>query len=164
MIYIGIDNGTTGSIGIIRQDSGEIDFIKTPVISELNYQKKKQEITRINHREMLTIFHTYYGLDGGIIIGIERPMVDPRRFKQTTAALRAFESTLIAIEQFELPYMYVDSKAWQKLLLPAGIKGTANLKKASLQIGKRLFPSLSDKFENDADGILIAEYLRRTYE
>jgi hypothetical protein len=46
-------------------------------------------------------------------------------------------------------------------LLPKGIKGSDELKKASLDVGVRLFPKLPLK--KDADGILIAEYMRRKY-
>jgi hypothetical protein len=63
-----------------------------------------------------------------------------------------------------LPYEYTDSKKWQTMLLPQGIKGSDELKKASFDIGCRMFPQHSDliKRHKDADGILIAEYCRRT--
>ena len=57
--------------------------------------------------------------------------------------------------------MYVDSKDWQKVLLPKGTKGSDELKKASLDIGNRLFPQFADNKHKDRDGILIAEYGRR---
>jgi hypothetical protein len=66
---------------------------------------------------------------------------------------------LIALEESQWAYEYIDSKEWQKSLLPKGLKGSEELKKASLDVGKRLFPSLDIK--KDADGLLIAEYLRR---
>jgi len=65
------------------------------------------------------------------------------------------------LEDAQWPYEYIDSKEWQKVLLPKGIKGSDELKKASLDIGKRMFPTL--KIKKDADGLLIAEYLRRKY-
>ena len=46
-------------------------------------------------------------------------------------------------------------------MLPKGIKGADVLKKASLDVGKRLFPQFADKFKGDADGILIAEWARK---
>ncbi len=68
------------------------------------------------------------------------------------------KSTLIVLELNSIPYIYLDSKEWQHVLLPKDLKKD-DLKKASLDIGKRLFPKLT--FKGDADGILIAEYLRR---
>ncbi len=90
-------------------------------------------------------------------------MVNPMRFMATTSALRSLESTLTVIEYLKLPLSYIDSKEWQKLLLPQGIKGSDELKKASLDIGCRLFPQHSDliKRHKDADGLLMAEYCRR---
>jgi hypothetical protein len=86
-------------------------------------------------------------------------MVNSTRFNATLSAIRALEATLIALEQAQWPYEYIDSKEWQKELLPKGLKGSDELKNASLDIGKRLFPELNIK--KDADGLLIAEYLRR---
>ena len=56
---------------------------------------------------------------------------------------------------------YVDSKKWQKALLPIGIKGSEELKKASLEVGKKLFPTINFKGFKDADALLIAEFYRR---
>ena len=55
------------------------------------------------------------------------------------------------------------NKEWQKTMLPQGLKGSDQLKKASMDVGKRLFPCLSaiiDKHK-DADGLLMAEHFRR---
>jgi hypothetical protein len=95
------------------------------------------------------------------MVVMERPMVNPTRFKATTSALRCFEAQLILIEHLGLAYCYVDSKDWQRELLPKGIKGADEQKKASKDIGKRLFPQLADFKHSDFDGLLIAEYARR---
>lgn len=158
MIYIGMDNGVTGSIGIINGD--RISYISTPIKHELNYQKsKKKFLNRVD-------YHALYGYllpysDKTCKVGLERPMVDPRRFDQTCSAVRAHESTLIIFENLKLPFEYIDSKGWQKELLPP-VNGP-ELKKASTQIGIRMFPHLEKQIKErgDADGILIAEYLRR---
>ncbi len=155
MIYIGIDNGVTGSIGIVGEEKSE--FHHTPVKNELSYTKAKKWIDRIDWEELRRIL---FGRQVKII-GIERPMVDPRKFATTQSAMRSLEATLVVIENLQYPYRYIDSKEWQKEMLPSGLKGP-ELKKASLDIGKRLFPQYADKFKKDADGILIAEYLRRT--
>jgi hypothetical protein len=87
-------------------------------------------------------------------------MVNPMRFLATTSALRALEATLIVIEQLELPYQYIDSKEWQKALLPHGLK-REELKKAAIDIAKRLFPQFTNLSSGQADALLIAEYARR---
>ena len=158
MNYIGIDNGVSGTIGILGKQN---HFIETPTITQLNYTKKKSNISRIDVILLRTILQEYQPK----LILLERPMVNPSRFQATASALRALEATLIIIEELFLPYMYIDSKEWQKELLPSGIKGSANLKEASKQIGCRLFPEFTKEIEKhgDADGLLIAEYCRRHY-
>jgi hypothetical protein len=95
----------------------------------------------------------------GIRVMIERPMVNPRRFKATVSALRALEATQIVLEINKVPFEFVDSKSWQKELLPHGLHGD-ELKSAACDIAKRMF-AMNVK---DADSILIAEYCRRKYQ
>jgi len=49
------------------------------------------------------------------------------------------------------------------VMLPHGVKGPAELKKASADIGKRLFPGQTEAIDKhkDADGLLMAEWARR---
>ena len=158
-IYIGIDNGVSGSVGIL--DGPDYHFWKVPTISQQNYTKKKGNITRINHPKLKKWLRLWKG--NNVFMMIERPMVNPTRFKATTSALRSLESVLIAVEALKFRIEYIDSKEWQKELLPKGVKGSPELKKASHDIGLRLFPkeATTIKKQKDADGILIAEYCRR---
>lgn len=158
-VYVGIDNGVSGTIGVIYPDSSYLLF-ESPVVECLNYTKAKANITRINHnilKEFLADLSVRYE---HIIVILERPMVNPGRFKATISAIRALESTLIALESLDIPYLYIDSRKWQKDLLPSGLKGK-ELKKGSLEIGNRLFPKYKDFKHSDRDGLLIAEYSRR---
>jgi Holliday junction resolvasome RuvABC endonuclease subunit len=159
MYYIGIDNGVTGSIGIINADKSEYLLLQIPVKKGQDYTKKKKNISRIDHVKLKEILKKYKEVS----ICIERPMVNSTRFVATTSALRALESLLVILEQLDLSRMFKDSKEWQKELLPIGIKGTPQLKKASLDIGIRLFPKMKEQIikQKDADGLLIAEYIRR---
>lgn len=162
-VYIGIDNGTSGTLGILS-DSLKI-FIETPSKIELSYTKTKQNISRVDFDKFYSLLKSIveeYGAENCLAV-LERPLVNPGRFKTTMSAMRCLESQLIALEKFNIAYKYVDSKEWQKELLPSGIKGSSELKKASVDIGIRLFPSFKDLIikHGDADGILIAEYARR---
>jgi hypothetical protein len=157
-IYIGIDNGVTGTVGIVGDDVFP-EIHHTPVKKEQNYTKKKDNITRVDAKAFASILNRFHPAD--VMVVMERPMVNPTRFKATTSALRCFEAELTLIEHFGCSYCYVDSKDWQKMLLPKGIKGADEQKKASKDIGKRLFPALSDFKHPDFDGLLIAEYARR---
>ena len=134
MTFVGIDNGVTGTIAIL--DGDKSIFMETPVFETLGYQKSK--VRHINR-------------------------IDTVAFQASISAARAIEATLIVLEELGLGYEYLDSGAWQKALLPAGIKGAVNLKKASKDVGLRMFPMHADtiKKHGDADAILIAEWARR---
>ncbi len=167
MIYVGIDNGISGSIGVVGEGLVPI-YLPTPTKVEQNYTKQKDNLTRIDYgllKDTLweICLHCAGGESSRVSVVMERPLVNPRMFKATGRALRALEATLIALEELGLPHQYLDSKRWQRELLPEGLKGSAEHKRASLDIGIRLFPALEKAIrkQKDADGLLIAEYARR---
>ena len=174
MTYIGIDNGISGSVAFVKSN-GSYGCFGTPIKSEQNYTKTKANITRIDFMDLVELLVDIIGLEKNTRVFLERPMINPMRWKSSVSAIRALESTIIAFEYIGLSYQYIDSKEWQKELLPAmptktkeGEKipsaiRTKALKDASLDIGKRLFPNVADQFKKDADGMLIAEYCRRFY-
>jgi hypothetical protein len=163
-IYAFLDNGVTGSIGIIYPD-GNYFWAPTPVKRCLDYQKTVSYLNRVDVATFNALLHNNISLklkefdECSTILGIERPMVNPTRFAATKSSLRALEASLIVIEALNIPYEYHDSKAWQTAMLPKGLEGSEALKEASLAVGKRLFPKAGCK--KDADSLLAAEYLRR---
>jgi len=159
-VYIGIDNGVTGTIGII--DGKGTYFYETPVKLEQNYTKKKGNVSRVVVKKMKEILAPY--ADKHCMIHIERPMINGMRFNASVSAARCLESTLIIIQDLGMAYEYVDSREWQKELLPKGSKGE-QLKTDSKNIGCRLFPEHEKLIEKhkDADGLLMAEHCRRKF-
>lgn len=164
-LYIGIDNGVTGSIGWVG-DGVQPTFWETPTKSEQSYVKEKKNITRISVPALEALLSEAVGgispLD--VMVVMERPMINPMRFQASISAARSLEATLIVIERLGLPMVYVDSKKWQKAMLPHGCVGKDELKKASKDIGCRLFPGMPAAVitkHKDADSILIAEWARR---
>lgn len=163
--YIGIDNGVTGSIGMIRTQGGITDsvFIETPVFKELSYTKKKQYIHRIDTVQLTLILPK----PNESFILLERPMINNHGFVASQSAIRALEATLVVIERLGYKrwesYDYIDSKTWQKKFIASSIIGHDALKEASKKIGIELFPLHTKPIEKhgDADGLLIAEYLYR---
>jgi len=160
---IGIDNGVTGSIAILST-TGTLEFHQAlPVKSEQSYTKTKQNITRADAPELKAILN-----DSGLLphcnnlAVIERPMINPGRFKATLSAMRCLEATLIILEELGIPYRYIDSKEWQKDMLPKGCEKD-ELKSAAVDIARRLFPAAKATLAT-ADSLLIAEYARRTYK
>lgn len=168
MILIGIDNGVSGQIGVVYP-IGDVELYHTPVMKLLHYTKQKQYFTRIDTVALESIFTHIRGrnevlnnnLEPAFIL-LERPMVNPMRFKATESALRAYEATLIVMERLKIGYRVIDSKEWQKKILPEGLKGK-ELKKASLDVGKRTFPKVDFTGFDDADGLLLAFYGRSLY-
>lgn len=154
--WIAIDNGVTGSIGILG--GTEPQYLHTPVIEQLSYTKEKKFIHRI-HGNVLRSLLKPYEMEEVLVI-LERPMIDATRFTASMSAIRCLEATLIILEDLKMPYKFIDSKFWQKEILPHGLR-KEELKKASLDIGKRIFPQIDFKGFKDADGILIAEVARR---
>ncbi len=157
-VFIGIDNGSTGSIGIIKED-GTYTLTKLPVKLVQDFTKKKQNISRVQPKDLAKIL----AIAGpGSMIMIERPLINPSRFRNTMSAVRVFEATLIVIESLGLPYEMIDSRSWQSVLLPKGIKGP-DLKIASLQVGLRLYPETKGIKLDERDGILIAHFCKQKH-
>ena len=160
-LYIGIDNGVTGSIAALSSSGRVAAYFETPVILHANYTKTKAHIHRVDVPTLLEKLGLLLGHEWDrILCSIERPMVNPGRFKATVSALRCLEATLIVIEKLAIPYQYLDSKEWQKIMLPKGLE-KEELKFASDEVCKRLFPEIHLSKSGKGDSLLIAEYMRR---
>ena len=156
-MYIGIDNGVSGTIGFVSDS--ESFSIKTPVTKQQDYTKTKKKINRLDINELSKTFYQLKADEYTLFAVIERPMINSGRFNASISAARCLEATLIVLEMHDIPYQFIDSKEWQKELLPSGCSGD-DLKSASKDVGKRLFPKVDIKHP-DLDGLLIAEYARR---
>ena len=154
--WVGIDNGVSGSIGIVASD-GAYTIAASPIFNVQDYTKKKKRINRINTVELEALLKPF---GKSVTILLERPLVNPGRFMATISGVRAFEATLITVERLGLRYIYVDSKEWQKELLPSGYEDT---KVASVDAACRLFPNCTTyiKKHKDGDSILMAEWAKR---
>ena len=165
-VYCGIDNGVSGSIGVFceKADKEYMLFYPTPTIECQDYTKKLKRLRRIDVHKMTGIFETAKAMDpeGSYLAVIERPFVNPGMFNATLSSVRCLEATLIILESLKIPYMFIDSKQWQKDLLPAGCQ-KEQLKIASRDIGIRTFPEYKEQIEKqkDADSILIALWAHR---
>lgn len=163
--FIGIDNGVTGSIGMIATSPSlarAVHYVKTPVLSMQDYTKKKKNITRINTPEMIKLLKTI-DPEAEVHIMLERPLVNPKMFHATISAVRALEATQVIIEARGMPYEFIDSKEWQGVLLPKGCKGD-DLKTASIDAANRLYPGKAIPGHKDADGLMIAHYCMLKYK
>jgi len=166
---IGCDNGVTGTIGFLDLfPKGNMlmqyGMIKTPVefVPSINLSDKK---TKQVNRQMFKIAIDRFSPDTTVVL-LERPYLNPRRFWASISAIKTITIQQIVLEdigfKINKTYFVIDSKEWQEELLPE-IHGSDALKKASLEVGKQLFPKIKIKHD-DYDGILIAEWLRRQME
>jgi len=169
-VYIGIDNGTTGSIGVIKGDKSK--FFLPPIYREQSYTKHEAYINRVDPFILCERLKKITKNASAVFILIERP-VTGMQVKTMASGMRALEATLIGIKMAGLEInAYLDSREWQKVMLP-GIKGSDKLKAASRKVGCKLFPehrelikrtNTKDRDTGDADGLLMAEYCRRRFK
>jgi hypothetical protein len=168
---IGIDNGASGSIGIIR-DGVAVHFGPVPTQPYLHYGKKGSIGERLNRAELASIIRIAvhgFGLCtteslaewGRTRVYVERPF-SGKFINAVVPAHRFFEATIITLEDLGLGYEVVDSGVWQKPVLGA-VSGSKELKLASRLRGIQLYPQFKDAItkQGDADGLLIAHHFSR---
>lgn len=158
--YIGIDNGSTGSIAILNSDASVIYYDKIPTFVQQDYTQDKKNITRIDRKELVKILKNNVKNNSFCIT--ERPMINSEMFNSTVMAARAFESLITVFEEILIPYQVIDSRKWQKDMLVQGLKGD-EWKQCSFDTGLKLFPSQSSIILKlrEADSLLMAEWARR---
>lgn len=154
-VSIGIDNGVTGTIGIITPDS--VHFFSTPTYKTIAPIKSRVRFANHVDPDLLEAALRPYQETG--MVFLERPFTGAN-LMTTASAARADEATRITLRRLGMAYDYIDSKQWQGVLLPKGARGSAVLKAASAELGSRLYPQFSDliRRHKDADGLLIAKW------
>ena len=102
-LYIGIDNGVSGTIGVIYNKDSL--FVETPIKKEQSYTKAKANISRIDvvtlSDNLSRLIESYN--NPKMFCLIERPMVNPSRFVATMSAVRALEATINVLELLNTP-------------------------------------------------------------
>lgn len=165
--YIGIDNGISGTIGILRGDKSS--FFKVPTFFGQDYVKTKKNVTRIDFISLASLLDKIVASSLETFIIMERPMINPRRFSATVSAARSMESVLIVVDllkaRHKIHFRWVDSKEWQSRIFPKGTKGDKT-KLRSMQIGSKKYPQHSELIvkHKDADGLMLAEFCRNEYQ
>lgn len=156
MTIIGIDNGASGSVGIIR-DGAAVHFGPVPTQDYLHYGKKGTISQRLDRAALKTLLDPY-SLLLSVRVYVERPFTaGPRMMNAAISAARFFEATIITLEDLGLGYEVIDSGVWQKPIL-GNVKGSAELKHASKLRGLQQYPPWRDAIvkQGDADALLIA--------
>ena len=175
--YIGVDNGVTGSVAVLSEDGQLVSYAAVPTKKVLGYTKKMKFLRKI---DVVGLEKLIEGLPGAVVL-LERPATNKNwSFNSLESSIRADEAVNIVVERLGYSLHYVDSREWQKEMLPVKTvprakKGASEeekkklrqartrvkkqTKEASLNIGRRLFPGA--EFKGDADSALMAEWARR---
>ena len=154
--FIGMDNGT-GACGIALLSDSVVRYDKLPVKHEASYTKEERHISRLDAPGLRQLFTSWNLPKDSTLVTMERPMLNPMRWRASVSAARCLEAELVVIEEFGYDLEYIDSKQWQHVLL-AGVEGSDNLKKASLEKAKQLYPQF--KFKKDGDSMMIAHWAK----
>ncbi len=164
-VIIGIDNGPTGSIGIMR-DGQPVHFGPIPTQPYLHYGKKGTISNRLDRDALRSLVFGKIPLitdRSAARVYIERPFTgSSMMIKSMLSSARFFEATIITLEDLGLGYEVVDSGVWQKPTLGA-VSGSDALKLASKLRGIQMYPQFKDAItrQKDADGLLIAHHFSR---
>ena len=163
-VFIGVDNGVSGSFGVITEENYYFKKTADFTQKETDYTKAVKYVHLIDPRLLGQWLSRWKGQN--IHAMIERPMVNPSRWRATLSAMRCLEATRVVFLLLGIPQVFLDSKEWQNLLLPSGLVGPAALKRASVSVASRMFPKFEEMFRKhkDADGMLIAEHCRRQFK
>jgi crossover junction endodeoxyribonuclease RuvC len=156
-IYIGIDPGVTGALGVIFPDTWKNKVIDMPTISVANGRRKESRAWGKALFDIIDMIDMKRN-DVPVMAIIERthPMKD--------SAMTAFSmgmSLIAAIDAVEIaciPYIMVNPSAWKK-----HFKLTKCDKDASRTLAIQRFPELTDqlklkKHHNRAEALLLALY------
>jgi len=164
MNYIGIDNGSTGTIGVIsieRNGNQVVRFAPTPTRDSLHYGKAGTITQRLDWGELTRFLDGINLIPSQTQIAVERPF-SGKFVKAVVSAARFFEATLNYFEVHapHIGLQVIDSRDWQQHVL-GKVRGSAALKHASKLRGVQLYPSFAPQIlkHKDADGLLIAHYL-----
>lgn len=163
-IFVGFDNGTTGTYGVVDGTGKAISFGETPVKTVRDYTLKIRHITRIDVLAVMRLLHIFEALGNKLVVVTERPLLNPGLLRGSVSAVRAYEALLVAVElSGHVMARTVDIRNWLTEYIP--LSDIRNTKEDSARIGTELFPQFADAIADhgDADGLLIAEYARREY-
>ena len=167
MIYIGIDPGLSGGIGLVTQ-SGEANAYKMPEtdhdIAELFRDLIRPWPGKPNP-EVFAMLEKVWGFPGGTKrircpkCGDFQTIKQAQGIASTSKFMTNYGTLRGILTALKIPYELVTPITWQKGV-QIQMKGDKNVSKAKAQ---RLFPDLKITHAT-ADALLIAEYCRRWKE
>jgi len=159
---IGIDNGVTGTICVLTGDGRFISWHKTPTFDYTDYSKRGRVMRRIQKEELALILAPY--VQTNMKVFLEYPFTgngDSMFNRAIFSAGWSFGDTVDVMEKLKIGFEVLPAVRWQQVMLP-DVKGRMQLKKASRDRAKMLFPKLVLPAGEDGDAVLMSEYCRRS--
>lgn len=165
-VFIGIDNGSTGSIGIQEYTSKgvrqRVRFFLTPTYMMQDYQKRAKRISQLDMPTLRKVLRRYREDGWEVHIAMERPFTG--QFQSATVCAARIHQQYIDMFYFmRLPTpQIIDSKQWQGKFLPKGTR-KEQLKTLSMELAMKRWPKYADVMQKhkDADGMWICEWMRK---
>ena len=165
-VFIGIDNGSTGSIGIQVYNANGVRtkyrFMETPTFMMQDYQKRAKRISQLDFDVLRRMLRRYRDEGCEIHTAMERPTTG-KFFNTMICAARIHQQYIDLFTFMRVPMpQVIDSKQWQEKFLPHGTR-KEGLKRASLELALRRWPKYADVMSKhkDADGMWICEWMRK---
>lgn len=199
MWILGIDNGITGSLTLMNPDGKVVLYAPVPIYKERKWTKPKQvvikkkatkktpsqktkkleydEITLIDIDALQRLLVTHTSILSDIHCFLERPAISYAAawsMKTSISAAMSWAYTVFVLKKLGIDRTDLDSKEWQKCLIPEATgehnkeymktlkAGERNklLKESAYALAQALYPGFKSKDLGAGDSICIAEYGR----
>lgn len=157
IVYVGIDPGMSGAVGIVFHDNSPPSVWDTPTLMV----GKKRELDARSAAERLNTLRNW-SADNRLVVAIERVHSMPKQGVASSFNFgKGYGIWLGILAALQLSHELVTPQAWKKTML----NGMPKEKDSSRQRAMQLFPDVDlhlKKHHGRADALLLAEYLRRT--
>lgn len=171
-IYVGVDTGVSGAIGVIFPD-GTVEAFDMPTLQIVVGKGKDQKTRRVLDRKAILLFLETHGPDD-VCVALEKPSAMPKTTiskdgREITQGMGAVAMLSYGISHgvwlgictaLRIPVDEIHPLTWKSKMCAGMAKG----KDVSRLRVMELFPSVDVTRKKDhgkADALLIAEYRRR---
>lgn len=166
-VYVGIDNGSTGSIGYMAGTYTSL-LPMTEMCRRYTGNRKGTglELDPITFDDYIKQIQKVHGHIE--MVAIEKPFTNPRNVMTMVAARGMFAAIQAILELNRVPYIVVGAQEWQKKFLNGAVtaeanKGEKETKLRSRILGSQRWPELANpiKRQKDADALWLALHAKQ---
>lgn len=187
---LGMDNGVSGSFALMNPAGKIVLFAHVPTYKENKWTKPKvkklksgkkvvhDQITLIDIDALQRMLVPYSSVINDIHCFLERPAISYAAawsMQTSISASMSWASVVYVLKKLRIPRTDIDSREWQKILIPEAMgennkeymktlkAGDRNklLKEASDMNAKAIYPKFNGKELGDGDSINICDFGRK---